>query len=384
MTTHITLPGIVNDQPEIFESIPSPIEDDSHIELDSNEPAGTLLDGAFDLNEIPIKDAFSFFAEREQQIAQFFIQRHGEYKIKADKTDEETDIEKYFRLVSEVTELLDKFKWRRNKKLDEVDEANVNSLSSTKIVQNLDQLSSQLKILEFAANDGSLNQSQAGLDNIKSKLDDLPSKIRSIQEPANIDLKTNATINDPSLNIKLSALERKITLLEKLVGQNSDSERLLFERTKCESLLGSAETLCSWLSLFRVGNFEKVDNELDYLSRKLDTIIEKQANDNEVQIDQQTRTALDSLCKMVTATDSYRAMVPTIIHRLNIMEELQQRAAQVVTAVDHLEDVQSKIEDSIKSNESELSSLKDMFAKNIELMKEFSADIDAKISSIKE
>lgn len=58
-------------------------------------------------------------------------------------------------------------------------------------------------------------------------------------------------------------------------------------------------------------------------------------------------------------------------------------AAQVVTTVNFLEQVQARIESGVKTNEEELMSLKDMFEKNIDLIRKFSADVDEKISAIK-
>lgn len=327
------LPGIVTDQPEIFESIPSPTDETSAaiVTDDVIDVNNELLDGTFDLKEIPIKDAFAFFAEREQLIAQFFIQRCGEYKIKSDKPDEETDIEKYYRLVSEVTELLNKFKSNKNDQLlDDVNSEKAGALNNTKIVHNLEHLSNQLKVLDFAAHDGSLNKSQSELIDIKSRLENISEPARedvaATQQHINLQSDPKSQLlDDTSKLIRMSALERRINQLEKLLGNNTDSERALLERTKCDNLYEAAERLSSWLSHFKGGNFDKVNKELDYLSRKLDTIQEKQKTADGVQLDPNTKATLDQLCNMVTATDKHRTMVPTIIHRLNTMEELQHK-----------------------------------------------------------
>ena len=97
-----TLPGIVTDQPEIYESEPAPSDDTGVNDLELNEPT----DEAVGLIEVPIRQAFSYFAERENEIAKFYVQRLGEYRISSNKPEEETDIERYHRLVSEVNQLL--------------------------------------------------------------------------------------------------------------------------------------------------------------------------------------------------------------------------------------------------------------------------------------
>lgn len=369
-----SLPGIVTDQPEIFESEPALSDDTGVNDLDLiNEPT----DEAIALIEVPINQAFSYFAERENEIAKFYVQRHGEYKISGDKPEEETDIEKYHRLVSEVTELLNKFQSNNASKLKKGE----TSLTNTALTNNLEILSKQLKALEFAANEGSLDQTQSEFINIKSKLDKLKGKANTDDD---IDLPSRSTVDETARLIRMGALEKRLNLLETLLGQNENKTQSLLKTVNCDSLIEVAETLSSWLSLFKPDSLQKVSRELDYLTQKLEKIDEESNNQGENKIDPQAKAKLDHLYGLVVATDKYRAMVPTIIHRLNAMEELQQKAAQVTFTVNHLEQVQSQIVESLQSNKDELASLTEMFTKNMDLIKEFSKDIDSRITAIRE
>lgn len=371
-----SLPGIVTDQPEIFESEPALSDDTGINDLDLiNEPT----DEAIALIEVPIKQAFSYFAERENEIAKFYVQRHGEYKIAGDKLEEESDIEKYHRLVSEVNELLNKFQAERQSKSGS-DLSAIGSLTSTAVTSNLEVLSRQLKSLEFAAEDGTLNPTQSGFHDIKAKLGQLNERVSADGEANEQMLESKGPIGDETSKlIRMSALERRLNLLESLVGSDEAKEQSLLKTTRCESLTDAVETLGSWLSLFKPDGIQRVGRELDYLTQRLEKIDEQTGSSSENKLSAQSKTKLDQLCSMVTTTDKFRAMVPTILHRLNAMEELQQKAAQIATTVSHLELIQAQIVESLHSNKEELSSLSDNFTKNIDLIKQYSADIDARI-----
>lgn len=373
-----SLPGIVTDQPEIYESDPILSDDTGVTDLDI-PPEQT--DGSIALIEVPVKQAFSYFAEREHEIAKFYVQRHGEYQISSSKPDDETDIEKYHRLVSEVNDLLNKFQNIQRSRLE--DDSYAGSLSSKALTSNLEVLSKQLKALEFAAEDGSLSSTGAEFVNIKSKLDKLDKQVSRDQvNVVNPDIRSSS---DTGSIIRMSALERRLNLLETLVGHNEEMVQKLFRTTNCENMVDAAETLSSWLSMFKPENVQRVGKELEYITQRLEKVDEQTlAQTNVDKTDSDSKTKLDHLCQLATTTDKYRAMVPTIIHRLNAMEELQQKAAQVSTTVNHLEQIQAQIVESLQSNKVELGSLNEMFAKNIDLIKDFSADIDSRIAAIRE
>lgn len=368
-----SLPGIVTDQPEIFES--EPLSDDTGInDLDLINETN---DEAIALIEVPIKQAFSYFAERENEIARFYVQRHGEYKIAGDKVEEETDIEKYHRLVSEVTELLNKFQADKESKQSKGDTC----LSGSALTNNLEILSRQLKALEFAAEDGTLNPTQSEFTNIKSKLNKLLENVdkEPKDEPS---VQGGATADDPSKLIRMSALEKRLNTLETLLGNNEVNTKTLLEATNCSNITDATDTLTSWLSLFKPESAQRVVRELDCLEKRMKEM-SSQSGKSENTLDAQSKAKLDHLYNLVTATDKYRAIVPTIIHRLNTMEELQQKASQITTTLNHLEQIQARIVDSLQSNKVELSSLSNMFTKNVELIKEFSKDIDMRIANIR-
>lgn len=373
------LPGIVTDQPEIYESEQANNDDTGFNDLDL---LNDRRDEAITLIEVPTRQAFAYFAERENEIAQFYVQRHGEYKLSSREQAEETNIEKYHRLVSEVNQLLNEFRNER----DGNSESKSMSIKTDALTGNLEMLSRQLKALEFAAEDGSLNPSQAGFLDIKSKLDQLQEKVSQVDhDGANPNYESEIT-GETSKLIRISALERRLNSMESLIGQDNERLQSLFKATKCDNLMDATDTLGSWLSLFQQDNLQRVNGEIDYLCKRLEKLVEQTTitpHEQSKQLDAQAKGKLEQLYSLVTTTDKHRAMVPTILHRLNAIEELQLKAAHVTATVDHLEQVQSQIVDSLQSNKGELTSLTEMFSKNIDLMKQFSKDIDARIASIK-
>lgn len=361
------MPGIVTDQPEIFESEPTLSDDTGVNDLDLNTEA---TDDAIAVVEVPIKQAFSYFAERENEIAKFYVQRYGEYKISgSNKPEEETDIEKYHRLVSEVNELLNKFQASKRDK-SELDEGI--SLGSSALANNLDILSKQLKALEFAANDGSLESTQSGLLSVKSRLDKLNDKLSAESDERHGD----DPIGETAKLMRMSALERRLNMLETMLGHSEVKEQEIFKMTNCESLVDATEMLTSWLSLFKPESVQRVSREIDILAQRLETVGE--------QASKVDSTKLEQLYDMLTATDKYRAMVPTIIHRLNSMEELQQKAAQITTTLCHLEQVQAEIVQNLQANHQDVNDLKLRFDENLKILGDVSKDIDARIASIRD
>lgn len=366
-----SLPGIVTDQPEIFESEPPPSDDTGVHDLDLlHEPDNE----AIALIEVPIKQAFSYFAERENEIAQFYVQRYGEYKIKGDKPEDETDLEKYHRLVTEVNELLNKF---QANKVSQSEISAAGNLNNTALITNLEVLSKQLKSLEFAAEHDGLNPTQAGFKNIKSKLDHLVEN--TLDEDAGDQIHdTSSKSDEPVQQVRMSILERRLNMLESLLGYTDSKAENIFKATKCKSLCDVADTLSSWMSLLEPDNIQRINRELDYLTQRLEKINEQVV---ENKLDPQAKTKLDRLCNLVTVADKYRAKVPEILHQLSSMEELKRRAAEVSTTVNFIEYKQSEIETSLECRKQELNALPTSFNKNLELLKELSSDIDRRIKN---
>lgn len=370
-----SLPGIVTDQPEIFESEPALSDDTGVNDLDL---INDTTDEAIALIEVPIKQAFSYFAERENEIAQFYVQRHGEYKIKGDKLDEETDLEKYHRLVIEVNQLLNKF---QTDKLNKSELSAVGSLDSNALINNLEILSRQLKALEFAAEEGSLDPVHSEFHGIKDASNQ--EREKSVQEEQQIELRGTSNSDETARLIRMSALERRLNLLESFIGHSDSKTQALFKVTRSDSLTEVAETLGSWLSLFKPDSIQRISRELDYLSQRLEKIKEEVNDSEEHKLDPQSKTKLDQLCNLVTATDKYRAMVPTIIHRLNTMEELQGKARQVAETVRWLDLKQSEIISNLQMNKEELDMLPRNFNENTELLKKLASDIESRITALR-
>lgn len=370
-STPNSLPGIVTDQPEIYEYDPAPSDDTGINDLDLlNEPT----DEAIALIEVPVKQAFSYFAERENEIAKFYVQRFGEYKISGDKPEDESDLEKYHRLVSEVNELLSKF---QSESLSKSEMTTTGALGGTALTNNLEVLSKQLKSLEIIKEGGAEFQS------LKSRLDNLGKKILNNDEEEQT-TSQDASTDETSKLIRMSALERRLNLLETLLGFNEAKAQSLFNTTKCESIIEATETLSSWLANLDANGIQRVNREIDVMSQRLEKINEQVESESPDKLDSQAKSKLDQLYNLLTSSGKHLAMLPTIISRLRAMEELQQKAASVVETVAVLEDVQSQIAESFNTNKDALSDLNEMFNKNIELIKEYSADIDSRIASIRD
>jgi len=371
------LPGIVTDQPEIYES-ETALSDDTGI--NDVDLVNDQRDEGVTLIEVPTRQAFAYFAERENEIAQFYVQRYGEYKNHSDLTEEETDIEKYHRLVSEVNQLLSKFQSNKAKSSDH--DATIKTGTFT---TKLEVLSRQLKALEFAAEDGSMDPCQSGFVEIESKLDKLRKNI-SDSDPSDKN-HPQMVMDDTGELIRMGALEHRLSALETFVGKDEQRLQSLFRETKSDNLIDAAETLASWLAIFQENGLQGVSGEIDYLVLRLQKLNEQAAlasEEGSKGLNAQSKGKLEHLYNLVTATDKQRAMVPTIVHRLNAMEELQKKASNFATTVSYLEQVQAQILDSLQANKGELSSLAEMFSTNMELIKQFSKDIDARILSIRE
>lgn len=381
-----SLPGIVTDQDELYEYDPKKenLSDDTGInvfDLNGDEPANEEIC----TSDIPIEVAADIFRKREHEIfAKFFVQNQGEYKLTPSKVEEESDYEKYNRLVIEVNELLNKF--HTDKLARSELETESGNLSSKNITHNLNVLAKQLKALELAAEDGSINPTQAGFLVTKSKLDSFKDDLMNDKDdvkPAGKGI--GCVMSETAQLIKMGALEKRLNMLERVLGHNEEKEQNLLRTTNCASLTDVADTLSSWLSLFKPDTVQKINRELDYLTQRLEKINSDTQNSDEEskKLDPHTKARLDQLCKLVISTDDHRAKVPTIVHRLNSMEELQKKSAQVVTSVNYLEQAQAQIVDNLQWNKDELKRLNEMFATNLSHIKEVSSDIDARIAAIR-
>ncbi|KAG9510380.1 Dynactin subunit 2 [Fragariocoptes setiger] len=353
----------VIDQPEVYETgLVDQHYQLQHLETDENSSAVETIN-------VNVKQAYSHFAQRENKVAEFYVQHHGHWKIAPAGADDETDLEKYHRLTSEVNDLVSKIAKKTKSNGPFTEES---SLSLTMIASNLEVLSSQLNEMTIAADDSADAQIVTSMGDIVSRFE-------------KFDQTTSSGVDDHSKHsqstrqlVKLNRIEQRIKSLEDIVGLDEQKMRSLKVLTLGENLTEATESLSSHLQYLKPERFARVHNDLDILIKKLERVEEKFKADPS----EKNRAEIDQLCDMVTLTDKYRALVPTLMNRLKFVESTHQKAAEMASTITHLESVQDQISHSVKSNEKELKTLKEVFSTNIEIIKGLSTDISTRISAI--
>lgn len=91
---------------------------------------------------------------------------------------------------------------------------------------------------------------------------------------------------------------------------------------RCENLIDVAETLAYWQAMFKSDGVQRFSRELDKPNQQFDKIND-QASNSDDKLNPHAKARLERSCNLATTIDKNRAMVPTIIHRLKAMKELQ-------------------------------------------------------------
>lgn len=365
---YVNLPGIVNDQPDCFETPDYPDNEQFHnAEHDNSEAVHQ-----FDINAKEIHDTFNGkylngklanFSDSSTK-ARGYIQ-HGIYQNYAEH-EPETPIERYKRLMSELQELEEEFNQVSNKDLSKEENESLNGL--IKHIQQLQEHASKVYGAKFLLNE---HDTSSLLTKLAASKQEAKQMNKGQNNSDTLKLYINpATIGSSSSSaFQLSELEQKVSKLENLIGLNEQHP------IESKSLLNSLEQLTTRVNLLDGTNIDHIDMKLANVLARLNAI-----NDKKALVDEQDKQSKAvELFDMMSRWETMAANLPIIQQRLIALNELHHQAFQFSTTLSHYEAEQQALKTSLNTNDQLLKQLKTTFESNLESLKSQLNSIDQKL-----
>lgn len=370
---YVNLPGIVNDQPDCFETADFPTTDSTQDV--GNDPSDAV--NQFDINAKEAHDAFNdkylngrFANFSDSSIKARGYVQHGIYQNYAEH-DEETPIERYKRLMAELKELEDEFHQTSTDDLSKEESENLNAL--VQHIQKLQEHTSKVYGAKFLLNGQDTSQLLTKLAASKQEAKKANGAATNAETfKLYINPMTAATVgNASSAALQLSEMEQKVAKLENLVGINEQ------QGSDAKSLTASIEQLSTRLNLLDGTNLDHIDMKLANVLARLNAINEKKTSVEEQ--DKQSKAV--ELFDMMSRWETMAANLPIIQQRLIALNELHQQAFQFSSTLSHYEAEQQALKTSLDANEQLLKQLKTTFQSNLDSLKTQLTTIDQKLTT---
>ncbi|KAG7174399.1 dynactin subunit 2-like [Homarus americanus] len=397
------LPGIVYDQPDVFETCDLPESEQEYTVNDGDDTSnavetlhisadeahshfkGKVLDGS----NVDFSDRISLCHRRG------FDARRVEWEV-AGEGEEETVTQKYQRLKYEVNHLIEEL--QAIKGSVPCGDGLVSSVELGKHVEVLHHTLVDLKLEDTLGADivASISQpqltlqkklinllesfKQTGLVSEKSTSKEKQDGKTSSSDGGNTSVITYELYYAPEharLNQLANAamLEKRIDQLESLIGNNPDKLSSLSAWTNHKSVVGAVQVLSARLALLEPAHLDHVEGRLHAVHTRMNSISEKKSAIEDA--DKQSKVS--ELYELVKKTEALCSALPEVVNRLVSLEALHEQAMQFSGSLKQLDVAQTRVSAALHSNADLLASVQEKFSQNLDVIHNNVANLDARV-----
>lgn len=181
---------------------------------------------------------------------------------------------------------------------------------------------------------------------------------------------------------RLAKLDKRIEALETALGSAPDSMSSLALETSNKSVLAAVETLSARTSLFEPGHLDHVEGRLAALQAKLTALAAERSKEQQNGDLAKKEAKINELFDLVQRTQTTATALPTLVDRMESLQELHERASQFGKAVAQLDAVQAKLQAGLADNEAALKVTREKFAENLESINNNFAALEKRIEKL--
>ena len=393
------LPGIAHDQPDVYETSDQPESDQPKTSTQAVEE----LSSSVDILKVVPSEAFQKFEGSKITVSGVDFssypfgnrgyQSWGNWEvIPREAKDEETPLQKYRRLQTEVQELEENL---RDVKISEATTTGLSGDITLKdITHGLEDLRNKLQTLDCEAWTDSLLMNRTSSADTKS-LEQLQQILKSPPESSSKKTKPEKEVSAPSsagityeLRCRpeqtraaelaaLNQLEQKVRSLEVLLGEPSRSAGALSSITDSQTVMDAVQVLSKKVALLDPHHLDHLETRLSSLLQKLSSISEKKSGLEESSHEE----TIKSLVRLLEETQNERASLPSIVSRLNDLSIVEEQALQFSAAISFIDNLQSSIASDLKTSRDDLKSMKESLSENMKLFEKTMQDFEKRINS---
>lgn len=353
------LPGIATSEKDVYESGDLPEDDQNWVpaELQSESVETDIVDTKKAFEKFNPKYLIGDGADFSGTLGSKPGYDTGEFCI-VGPGETETPTQKLQRLKAEIGELSSQLGNDAKKEVSSVD-----------LISQLESLQTEISLLDVKQQKGSFR-------NVMSSLEDT---VTSTAKPATV-LKSASTTSPDKVGIKLMDIEARIASLEKTIGSNTQELAVLSSGTKSKTLREAVDDLKAKQSLLDPENLPQIDTRLQAVLNKLNDINKgkKQEGAQQVATDKKVTEIYDLIQKW----DNVCASLPSIINRLEALNELHQQAAGFSTTMQNFEKTQGQIDSKLSDSSNMATQIRATMKENAVAMQKNIQALDQRIQAL--
>uniref|UniRef100_A0A0P4WA46 Dynactin subunit 2 n=1 Tax=Scylla olivacea TaxID=85551 RepID=A0A0P4WA46_SCYOL len=405
------LPGIVYDQPDVYETCDLPESEQDFPPSDSGEG-----DGVVEVLHISAGDAHDRFKGKvldashvdfSDRLSNNRRRGYGARRIEwevAGEDGEETVIQKYQRLQCEVNQLLEEV--QEIKGTVPCGEGVASSVELGQQVEGLHRTLVDLKLEDTLGSEvvASISQPQLALQKklinllesfkqtgLVSEKKQSSSKKEDQKQGGSSVVSSSGSSNGIVYELyyapeharlnqlaSVAELEKRIDRIETLIGNNPDKLSSLSAWTNHKSVLGAVQVLSARLALLEPTHLDHVEGRLHAIHTRMNSISEKKAAIEDA--DKQSKVS--ELYELVKKIETLCSALPEVVNRLVSLEALHDQAMQFSGSLKQLDVAQTRLGSALHSNTDLLGSVQDKFLQNLEIIHNNITNLDARVQAL--
>jgi len=306
---------------------------------------------------------------------------------------EETPVKKYQRLNCEVRELLDQIAEAKRSKSSGMEDHTLQGVNSQ--VENLHKVLMGLRLEEVLgqeAVDTMTNPQAATRKKLVSQLEELKTQPSSAKKPKTGNSESNVASKDGfsyELFLKpetsalkqeavVANLEARLAVLEQALGYSKENMSTLSMETNQKSIGGAVNVLTAKTSLLDPNNLDHVEGRLAALQQKLARLSESTSSLDAPE----HKSKLEELVSITTQSNTMFSTLPDIIDRMEVLQTLHSRAADLSRSLVELEAVQQQMVVEVGNDTALLKETRDKFSQNLHNIEANFHNLDSRIEAL--
>merc|ERR1711864_45043 len=180
----------------------------------------------------------------------------------------------------------------------------------------------------------------------------------------------------------LGELQSRISMLERRVGlqkEHGDMMATLTMETGKKNIMQAVQVLSAKTTLLDPNNLANIEGRLGALQQKLGQLQEDNSS-----LDSESMSQLEGLLSVVEGSQPMYTTLPTVIQRLETLQSLHEKAADMSRGLVELETVQQQLAVQLGNNQGLLKTTQKRFSGNIETINANFASLVERVERLKQ
>ncbi|KAK0174692.1 hypothetical protein PV327_010430 [Microctonus hyperodae] len=309
--------------------------------------------------------------------------------------EQETPLQKYQRLQSEIKELFDEVSSLKEKAKE--DEETKNAVDIMAQVEEAGKQLNSLKLDECLGTDlvATLSDPQG------TRLKQLESQIELFKSAGGQEIKKEQPKDSdtPTVNgvlkyemiylperakmqevTRVAQLEQRLARLENVIGVHDDKLDKFTQNLKSQGVVEAVQQLSAKTALLDSTQIEAMGSRVTTLIHKMDTLAQKKSS---MPPDNERDQKVAEMYEILKKTETMSQILPQTVERMVSLKAIHSRAGEFTKSLMQLEELQSQISSKLESNSSVLKGVQESFATNLEVIRKNITALEERVNKLK-